>query len=69
MLPTDSIPSVIPDAWPGVVKHIFDSVWGTVGASIATFLAGWLILKRPQRMERMLRRRTPQPVSEDDAAP
>ncbi len=44
------------DTWPSLVRHIFDSVWGTVGASVASLLAGWLLLKRPAAVERLMGR-------------
>lgn len=38
--------------WPLLVKHVFDSVWGVVGASLGSFLAGWLLMNKPGFMRR-----------------
>lgn len=38
--------------WPAVVRHVFDSIWGVVGTGIGAFLAGWLLINKPNFMKK-----------------
>jgi hypothetical protein len=38
--------------WPSLVKHVFDSVWATIGVTLGSFLAGWLLVNKPKFMQR-----------------
>jgi hypothetical protein len=53
------------DTWPSLIRHIFDSVWGTVGAAVGSLLLGWLVLKRPGDVSR----KDPTPVPEANDHP
>ena len=42
----------VASTWPDVTKHIFDSIWATVGTAVGAFLAGWLLINKPRFMKK-----------------
>jgi hypothetical protein len=56
-------------AWVHFATHVFDSVWAVVGTTLGGVLAGWLLMKRPAIMDRVLNRGKAVVAPEDDKLP
>ncbi len=42
--------------WIQFATHVFDSIWVVLGTTLAGVLSGWLLMKRPAVMDKVLNR-------------